>query len=315
MKQYILRRVLLMVPTLVVMSVLIVLVVRLLPGSVVDQMLGEYQVSAAEKEAFLDKLGVNKPLYQQYWDWVRDAVRGDFGESLRTRNSISSELKERFPRTIEIGFLALAVAMAIALPVGIISAIKQDSWIDYAARSFAIFALSVPSFWIAALVVTYGAIWFQWAPPLTYQEFWESPGENIKIVWAPAIILGMGLTGTTMRLTRTQMLEVLRQDYIRTAWAKGLPGRTVVFRHALKNAMIPVITIIGLLVPLVVGGAVVVEFVFNIPGMGRYMLEAIQTRDYPVVQAINMVVTVVVMLSNLAVDLSYGFLDPRIRYG
>ncbi len=310
MRQYILRRLLLVFPTLIVMSIAVSMVVRLLPGNVVDQMLGEYQISAKEKEAFLERLGLNKPFYRQYADWIGGVLRADFGDSLRTKSPITDELKKRFPRSLEVGLIALIVAMLIALPVGIVSAVKQDTPIDYGSRSFAILALSIPSFWSSILVVV-----FVWTPPLIYTELWDDPVTNLKSVVIPAAILGMGLTGTTMRLTRTQMLEVLRQDYIRTARAKGLPGHTVVLRHALKNALIPVVTIIGLLVPLAVAGAVVVESVFNIPGMGRYMLEALQTRDYPVVQAVTFIVTLVVIGSNLLVDISYGFLDPRVRYG
>jgi peptide/nickel transport system permease protein len=210
--------------------------------------------------------------------------------------------------------MALIISQMISLPVGVISAIRRNTPLDYMARSFAIGLLAVPSFWLALLAIIYGFRWFGWTPPLTYHQLWDDPVANLKTLWLPAIILGGILSGTVMRLTRSTMLEVLRQDYVRTAWAKGLRERVIIIRHCLRNAFIPVITVIGLQVPLLIGGTVVLESIFSIPGMGRFMLDAIQDRDYPVVQGIVLLSATMVVMTNLVVDLTYSLLDPRIRH-
>jgi peptide/nickel transport system permease protein len=214
----------------------------------------------------------------------------------------------------ELGLLALILGQLIALPIGVYSAIRQDSTGDYFGRSLAILCIAVPSFWIGTMVMVFPALWWNWAPPMRYIPFSDDPMGNIGQFIIPAIILGMVLSGTTMRMTRTMMLEVLRQDYIRTAWAKGLSERTVVMRHALKNAMIPVVTIVGMQLPLLIGGSVVLEQIFNLPGVGRYMLSVINKRDYPVISGINLIMASFVLVINLAVDVAYAFLDPRIHY-
>jgi peptide/nickel transport system permease protein len=202
----------------------------------------------------------------------------------------------------------------ISIPVGVLSAVKQDTITDYLARGVAVAALAIPGFWLGTLVITFPSIWFRWTPPLQYTPIYVDPIKNLSHVVIPAAILGIGLSGTLMRLTRATMLEVLRQDYVRTAWAKGLADRVIIFRHALKNALIPVVTVLGLQVSVLVGGSVVMEQIFVIPGMGRYLLEAIQYRDYPVVQALNLVFALVILTSNLLVDIIYAYLDPRIQY-
>ena len=269
------------------------------------------------------RLGLDKPWYIQYFAWLGDAARGDFGESLRTGRSIGTELRDRFPVTLELTTLALLVSLIISLPIGVLSAVRQDSLLDYIARSTAIGALAIPVFWAATLVIVLPSVWWNVAPPIAYKDLWVDPWENLKIMLfpygkfvpvGPAVILGVGLSGTVLRLTRAQMLEVLRQDYIRTAWAKGLRERTVIIRHALKNALIPVVTVIGLQFPFLIGGAVIVESIFNIPGVGRYLLAAIQGLDYTVVQSVVLIIAVAVVVSNLIVDLMYAYLDPRIRY-
>jgi peptide/nickel transport system permease protein len=289
--------------------------VRFLPGDVVTQILaGGYGAANPAFRASLEKqYSLNKSIPQQYVQWIGATARGDLGHSILSGRPVTQELRTRLPATFELGFLGLVVSLLIALPVGILSAIHQDSVIDLIARSFAIALLAAPSFWLALLAITYGFVWFGWTPPLHYYQIWDSPGLNLGTLWVPAIILGGGLSGSVMRLTRSTMLEVLRQDYIRTAWAKGLAGRKVVIRHAMRNAIVPVVTVIGLQIPVLVGGTVILERVFSIPGMGNYLLSSIQSRDYPVVQAVVLLSASVVILSNLLVDLLYSVIDPRIR--
>jgi peptide/nickel transport system permease protein len=247
--------------------------------------------------------------------WLGRLARGDVGHSLISGRSVQDELSSRLPVTFELGMLAMLASVAIALPVGIISAVRQNTASDYAGRSLAIGLLAAPNFWIAILLFTAAGKWFTWGvPPLTYVQFMDSPIGNLKQLAVPALLLGAGLAGTVMRFTRSAMLEVMRQDYVRTAHAKGLTERAVIMRHALKNALIPVITVIGLQIPVVVGGVIVIETVYGIPGMGRYYISAIRTLDFPVVQSINLVVALITVLSILVVDILYSVLNPRIRY-
>jgi peptide/nickel transport system permease protein len=227
---------------------------------------------------------------------------------------VAEELLGRMPVTAELGVLAMLFGLAIAIPVGVIAAVRQDTWSDYIGRSLAIGMLAIPSFWLGTLVITLPSVWWGWTPPLRYTRLLDDPMRNLGHVIIPAIILGLALSGSLMRLTRAQMLEVLRQDFVRTASAKGLAERAVVMRHALKNAFIPVLTLLGLQVSILVGGTVVLESVFVLPGMGRYLLEAVQYRDYPVIQGLNLIFATVIILANLLVDLLYGWLDPRVRY-
>jgi peptide/nickel transport system permease protein len=252
-------------------------------------------------------------------------VRLDFGHSLRDKSSISDRLSDALPTTMEMAILAIMISLLIALPIGIISAIRQDSTADYLGRSLSIGFLAIPTFWLGTMIIVYSSLWFNVSTPLAseYKQIWEDPYANLKflvfpfgyfIPVGPSVLLGVSLSGTVMRLMRTQMLEVLRQDYVRTAWAKGLKERTVVTRHAMKNAMIPVVTVVGLQVPIVVGGSVIVESIFNVPGIGQWFFQAIGFRDYTAVQAIALLAAVAVVLSNLVVDIAYAYLDPRIRY-
>jgi peptide/nickel transport system permease protein len=287
--------------------------VRFIPGGAASAFCSEGctqdQVAAIEKS-----LGLDRPWPVQYVDWITGVFRGDLGEGFQNRRSVADDIRTRLPVTIQLGLMAMTVAMLIALPVGIISAIRQDTPIDYIARSTAVAWLSIPSFWLATLLIAFGGKWFGWAPPLTYKSFFESPVDNLTITLIPALLLGAALSGTVMRLSRAQMLEVMRQDYIRTAWSKGLKERTIISRHAVRNAFIPVITLIGLQVPIVFGGSVIVETIFNIPGIGRYLVTAIGQRDYPIIQGVNLLIATVIVLTNLAVDISYSLLDPRVRY-
>jgi peptide/nickel transport system permease protein len=289
--------------------------VRLIPGDIIDMMLSQNDISASkmDREALMATLGLDKPMWSQYLTWIGDLFKGDMGNSLWQSTPVTERLAQRIPVTFELGVLAILIGLMIALPVGVYSAIRQDTAGDYIARSFSILLLAIPSFWLGTMVVVIPSILWGWSPEVSYIPFWEDPWGNLKQMLVPAAVLGAALSAVTMRMTRTMMLEVLRQDYIRTATAKGLPERLVVFRHALRNALIPVVTLIGLQAPLVIGGAVIIEQIFGIPGMGTLLLDAVSQRDYPVITGVFLVVGLAVMLINLLVDLSYGLLDPRVR--
>lgn len=308
------RRLLLTIPALLLVSLIISGMLRLLPGDAVDLMLQDYSGYAKDAEDLRGKLGLNRPFHEQYLSWFGGLFRGDLGSSLKDQTPVRDELAERLPVTFELGFLGLIFGLIFAIPLGVFSAVKQDTIPDYLARSLAIAMLAIPGFWLATLAITLPAIWFKWTPPLRYSRLTDDVGKNLAQMIIPAIILGIGLSGSMMRLTRAQMLEVLRQEYVRTARAKGLNEWGVVFRHALRNAVIPVVTLLGLQMGVLIGGAVVLENVFNLPGMGRYLLQSLNDRDYPVVQAVVLLFAALIIFSNLIVDLLYAWLDPRIRY-
>ncbi|MBI5880181.1 MAG: ABC transporter permease [Chloroflexi bacterium] len=314
MQQYILRRVILMVPTLFGVTLLVFGMIRLLPGDAVTMMMQDYGGYAKDLEDLRNKLGLTKPFHEQYLAWVWGALQGNLGTSLRNNTPVMDELVQRMPVTFELGMLGLAVSLIISIPLGVYSAVKQDSLSDYIARSAAITMLAVPGFWLGTLAITLPSIWWQWTPPLRYTQFSVDAGKNLSQMLLPALILGIGLSGTIMRLTRAQMLEILRQDFIRTARSKGLAERTVIFLHALRNAIIPVVTILGLQLTVLVSGTVVLENIFVVPGTGRLLIEAISYRDFPVVQGIMLIFAVLIIASNLMVDIIYAWLDPRIRY-
>jgi peptide/nickel transport system permease protein len=315
MQAYILRRLLALIPTLIFASIIVFTTVRLIPGDIIDMMLSQNDISAGkmDREALVKALGLDQPIWSQYLAWVGNLLRGDMGNSLWQSTPVVDRLAERIPATFELGLIAIVIGLSIALPVGIYSAIRQDTTGDYIARSFSILLLAVPSFWLGTMVVVIPSIYWGWSPEVSYIPFTEDPWGNLKQMLVPGAVLGAALSAVTMRMTRTMMLEVLRQDYIRTAAAKGLPERLVVFRHALRNALIPVVTLIGLQAPLVIGGAVIIEQIFGIPGMGTLLLDAVNQRDYPIITGVFLVVGLAVMLINLVVDLSYGLLDPRVR--
>ena len=315
MQAYIIRRLLALSPTLIFASIIVFTTVRLIPGDIIDMMLSQNDISASkmDREALMATLGLDKPMWSQYLTWIGDLFKGDMGNSLWQSTPVTERLAQRIPVTFELGVLAILIGLMIALPVGVYSAIRQDTAGDYIARSFSILLLAIPSFWLGTMVVVIPSILWGWSPEVSYIPFWEDPWGNLKQMLVPAAVLGAALSAVTMRMTRTMMLEVLRQDYIRTATAKGLPERLVVFRHALRNALIPVVTLIGLQAPLVIGGAVIIEQIFGIPGMGTLLLDAVSQRDYPVITGVFLVVGLAVMLINLLVDLSYGLLDPRVR--
>ncbi len=332
MQAYIIRRLLLFIPTMFLVSLLIFFPIRFLPGDVMQLMVAEHEYyffqEGSEAAESLDlirhELGLDVPVHIQYGRWlgmVRDKdgefaglLQGNLGISLWTRRPAIEQIMPKLPVTLGLGIMALIIAQLIALPVGIYSAIRQDTVGDYTGRSVAIFCIAVPSFWLGTMIMVFPAIWWNWSPPMVYTSFIENPLENLQMLIIPATLLGMVMSGVTMRLTRTMMLEVLRQDYIRTAWSKGLTERVVVIRHALKNALIPVITIVGMQLPLLIGGSVIIESIFALPGMGRLMLYVLNQRDYLVLAGINILIASAVLTANLIVDLSYAYLDPRIHY-
>lgn len=322
MQQYILQRLLLMIPVLFLVVSMVFVATRVVsPGYVEDKIALNCSVGTDEecKQRIRESIGTDKPLWQQYLYYLGDTARLDFGDSLLSgQGSVMYELKSRLGPSIELGILQIIIAVMIALPVGIISAVRQDSWLDYVVRILAVLGLAIPSFFMGTLMLIISFQWFGWAPPLTtesYRSFWDDPQRNLEMMLMPAIAGGLATAAIIMRLLRSQLLEVLRQDYVRTAWAKGLRERSVIMRHALKNAMIPVFTIIGLLVATLFGANVVLETLFNIPGAGFFIVNSMINDDYPVVQALILLVAIVLVFTNLVVDISYAWLDPRIRYG
>jgi peptide/nickel transport system permease protein len=324
-QKYLIQRVLLMIPSVFLITVLTFLILRVfLPGDVVDLILGQYGASNPDVRREIEEdLGLNGGLPGQYAEWTgitwffggeSGLLQGDLGESLLNRRSVTDELKRRLPVSIELGLWAQLTAILISVPTGVWAALRQDRWPDYGLRSVAILLNSVPSFWIAILIITFGSIWFSWAPPINFEYLTDDPVQHLKIMLLPALIIGLTPGGGLIRLVRTQMLEVLRQDYIRTAHAKGLSQTTVLYKHALRNALIPVVTVIGISLPNIIAGTVIFEQIFGIPGMGRYLVDAVNTRDYPVIQGLNVVFATILLLSVLMVDLAYAFLDPRIRF-
>jgi len=316
MRAYVIRRLILIIPTVFIVSLIVFFLIRLIPGSVVDIMVSQFQyVTKMDKQAIEHALGFDVPLIVQYGRWMGNILlHGDLGNSLWTRSPIINDIAARWPVTLELGFLGIFVAQIIALPIGIYSAIRQDTFGDYIARSFAILCIAVPGFWLGTLVIVFPSIWWNYMPSIRLIHLSVDPIGNFKMFIIPAIVLGMEMSGMTMRMTRTMMLEVLRQDYVRTAWAKGLKERIVVTRHALKNALIPVVTIIGWQLPLLIGGTVIIENIFGLPGMGQLLINSTQTRDYTVVSAVLFLFAIVIMVINLLVDMTYGFLDPRVQY-
>jgi len=314
MREYIIRRLLLVPVTLLLVSFLVFSLTRLIPGDIVDLMYEE-KGYAKDKEEMRVKLGLNKPIPMQYLSWMGDLLRGDWGESLWSGELVLEEIGKRWPVTLTLGIIALIIALLMGLPIGIFSAMRQDTTRDYILRSYSITLLSIPAFWLAILIVLVPTLWFDWwiAAP-QYVHFLENPLINIRNMILPAFCMGAAMSGTTMRMTRTMMLEVLRQDYIRTAWSKGLSERVIIPRHALKNALIPVVTLIGSQMMILIGGSIIIEQIFGLPGLGRHMFHSISMRDYPMVSGINLCLAGAIVFVNLIVDISYAYLDPRIRY-
>ena len=313
MRHYVLRRLVIAIPSLLIASLIVFTLPRLIPGDVVQLMLEE-KAYGRDLEDLRAKLGLDRPIPVQYVDWVRRLAGGDLGESLWTHQPVLGELARRMPVTLVLGLLALVVAVAVGVPIGILSAMRPDGAVDFFARSAAILGLSVPGFVQAIVVILLPAIWWGWTPRMGFTELAEGPGTYLLQFVLPAIILGIASAAAIMRLTRGMLLEVLRQDYVRTAWAKGLQERVVVLKHSLKNAIIPVVTVLGLQIAQIAGGSVIIESIFGLPGMGQFLVEAITQRDYPVIQGINLLIVVIIVATNLLVDLFYAMIDPRIRY-
>jgi peptide/nickel transport system permease protein len=315
MQKYAIRRLLLAIPVLLISSLIVFGLMRVMPGDALVALMGESgNVSEKELAKLRRELGLDRPYHEQYLLWVWQMVSFNPGHSIFTNEPIPVALRKAIPVTLELATLAILLAVTIAIPVGVLSATRQDTASDYVGRVVAVSGLSFPDFWLGTLLITFAAIWFQWIPPIGYVSFWESPAQNLQQFLLPAAVLGFRLSAATMRMTRSTVLEVLREDYVRTAWAKGLAGRIVVYKHALKNALIPVVTIVGGQLGTLLAGTVVVETIFALPGMGRLTIEAILFRDYPVVQTNVMLVAATLVTLNLIVDLTYAWLDPRIRY-
>ncbi len=316
MRAYIIRRILLTIPTVFLVSIIVFFMIRLIPGSVVDIMLSEMvYYDSLTREMVEKELGLDVPIHIQYVRWIgKILLRGDLGVSFYSRTPVLERILARLPITLELGILGLIISQLIALPIGVYSALRHDTWGDYLARSLAIGAVAVPSFWLGTLVVVLPSIWWGYSPPVAMIRFTKDPIGHLNMFLIPAIVLGLGLSGKVMRMTRAMMLEVLRQDYIRTAWAKGLKERVVVIRHALKNALIPVVSMIGLQLSVLVGGTIIIEQIFGLPGLGRLIVQSTLRRDYMVVSGTMLFFGLGMTLVNLIVDLTYSFFDPRIRY-
>ncbi len=320
MRAYVIQRLLLVIPTLLIVSLIVFFAIRLIPGDVIDVMLIEqgsinWEADAQMREMLEARLGLDVPAHIQYGRWMKGIVlQGNLGMSLWRETSINEELAAKIPISFELGLVGITVSLLISFPIGIYSAIRQDTIGDYVGRTIAIGSVAIPNFWLGIMAVVFPSIWWGWSPPVEYIPFGSDPLGNLTQFALPGVILGMAMSGVNMRMMRTMMLEVLRQDYIRTAWSKGLPERVVIVRHAVKNALLPSLTLLGLTLPVLVGGTVVIEQIFNLPGMGRHLISAAATRDYTLISAIVLLTAVFVVVSNLVVDLFYGVLDPRIRY-
>lgn len=315
MFKYILRRILILIPTLIGMSLLIFVMMRLLPGDIVDAMVGmDSTVTEEAKAEMRAAFGLSDPWPVQYTKWIGGILQGDLGTSFRSREPITAQLLRALPITLELAFLAILMSIPVAIPLGILSAVRQNSKIDFAARVVGLIGLSIPSFWLATLFLLFTSLVFRWVPSVIWISPLEDPLGNLQQMFLPALALAVQLMAVEMRMMRASMLEVLRQDYIRTVRAKGLGERAVLYRHALKNAFIPVITIIGIQIGVLMGGSIIIEQIFGLPGIGWYLLQGIFTRDYPIVQVTTLFLATIFVVISLLVDLTYAFLDPRIRY-
>ena len=317
MLRYAIKRILLMIPTLIGVAVLVFVLLRLMPGDIVDlRMRAEGGNVAAEViAAERTRLGLDKPVVVQFFDWIGGLVVGDFGTSMWTGRPVLQEIASRLPLSLEVAIIATILATLISIPLGTLSAVFQNTWIDYVVRIFAIAGLAVPSFWLGMLIILSLLLTFNWIPPLSYTPIWQDPWRNLsQLIW-PALAVGYRYSAVATRMMRSTLLEVMQEDYIRTARAKGVYERWVVVRHAMRNAMLPVITVIGLEFAFLIGGLVVTEQVFNLNGIGKLFVETVARGDYTMVQALVMLIAVFFIVLNIVVDLLYAALDPRIRYG
>jgi peptide/nickel transport system permease protein len=313
MREFLVRRLLLLIPTLIGMSLIVFLMVRLLPGDIVDIFTaGDTTITDAQRHEIKEQLGLTGPLHLQYWDWASSAVRGDFGISYRNTTPVSETLLDAIPITLELVFLGLFIAVVIGVPLGVVSAVRRDKGSDYVSRVAGLIGVSIPSFWLATLLLLFTSRVFGWVPQFSYVSPLDDPWENLKQFIMPAFAISVFTMAIVMRMVRATMLEVLNLDYIRTARAKGVPRRKVVFKHGLRNALIPVVTIVGFEVGVLMSGAAIVEIIFGLPGVGWNLLQAIFNRDYPLVQATAVLLATTFVVFNLLVDVIYSRLDPRI---
>jgi peptide/nickel transport system permease protein len=314
MAQYIAKRLLFAVLVLWAVSVVVFSAVRVIPGDVCRIVVGQSDVKPEQCRAIRAELGLDKPVVVQYFRYMGGVLHGDFGTSITSKRRVWNEIRTRIPLTIELTVLATLFSVVIAVPIGVISAIKRDGPADYGLRFITIACLSVPSFWVGTMLIILPARWWGYSPPVGYVDLWKDAGKNLEQLYLPAIALGLALSASLARITRSSMLEVLRQDYIRTARAKGLRGGAVIVRHALRNTMIPVITLFAIQFGVLLGGTVVLESIFSLPGLGTLTLQAVLVKDYPLVQGLVLVFATLLVLINVLVDVSYGWFDPRIRY-
>ncbi len=319
MREYTIRRLALFLPTIILATMLVFALFWIVPGDAAYMILtggddDAGKVSLEQLEQLKEELGLNRPIYSQYGHWLWDIMRGDLGTSIWYKVPVWDELENRFYVTIELAILAIVMAMVVAVPLGVISAVKQDTWGDYASRIFALIGIALPTFWLGILMVYGLAYIFNWLPPLGYAKVWDEPFTNLQQLFFPALALAFHDLAFTSRVTRSSMLEVMREDYMRTARAKGLKELVVVSRHALKNALLPVVTISGYQFGRLLGGVIIVESIFVVPGMGTLLIDSITHRDFVVLQGIILIIAAVTLLVNLVIDLLYGVLDPRIRY-
>jgi peptide/nickel transport system permease protein len=314
MQRYLLARVVSGLVSLLIVTFIVFGMINLVPGDIVAVLVGDAGYTPAEAKQLRHELGVDRPLPVRYASWLGDVVRLHFGTSIKSGRKVSNIIKDSMPVSLELTALALVLTTFFGVALGVWSAVRQDKWDDYTLRLLAIAGISVPSFWIATMSVVLPAIWWKWAPPLFYVSFSKSPGGNIKILLLPAVILALNGAATTMRISRTTTLEVLREDFVRTARAKGLGRSVVLWRHVLKNTMLPTLTVLGGYVAFLFGGAVVVETVFNLPGIGTTIVTALHNRDFPVITSMTLVVGAVVIAVNLLIDMSYKWFDPRVTF-
>ncbi|MDW0108879.1 ABC transporter permease [Sporosarcina aquimarina] len=310
---YIVRRLLMLIPVLFGVSIFIFFVMRVVPGDVAQTILGTDATPAALAQ-LRENFGLNLPLYQQYLNWIGGVLTGDFGESMRTGKAILPDILTRFKLTFELTLIAAVISWIISIPLGIIAATKRNSKTDFGLRIVSLLGVSVPNFALATVIILVLSLYFSYSPPVGYVGFFENPIKNLEIIIIPAIVLGTSMAGAVMRMTRSSILEILRQDFIRTIRAKGAKEKVVIFQHALKNAMIPILTIIGLQIGTLLGGTVIIEQIFSLPGLGQLVLTAITQRDFMVVQGSVLFIAFIFVMINLLVDLLYSYLDPRISY-
>ena len=313
MRRYIIRRLLLMVPVLIFISFAVTMLMRLVPGDPATLALGQ-EATQADIQRFREEYHLDDPIPVQYARWWGDLFQGNLGTSVVHRTNVTDELRDHLPSTLQMLLFAAILTILIGIPFGVVSALRRNSLLDYGIRLLSIGGLSIPSFWLGTLLLLLPAIWWGYLPPIGKVSFGEDPLRNLEQYFLPSLTLAIGSSAGIMRLTRSSVLEVLRYDYVRTARAKGLEGRTVIIRHVLKNALIPVVTVLGLQVAALMGGAVITETIFNLPGVGLLFIDSIFKRDYPVIQGLVFFLAVVFVFTNLLVDLSYAWLDPRIHY-